>query len=140
MGWRKGEATRYSLPYPNSSEIRDTWTKGEPQGAQSRHRLVLGKDRGHSRNCILAFPGRRENPSSEPGTKPSLLRSSKGTAPSSGALMSLFRQFANYFPGTVHPNVLCCGDSAGWRKRGMLWRGSRSTWLFLVTHQRAGGR
>lgn len=118
---------------------------------------MLGKDRGHSRNCILAFPERRENPSSEPGTKPSLLvRSSKGTAPSSGALMSLFRQFANYFPGTVHPNGLCCGDSAvclpwgveeEWddalgklRKRGMLWRGPRSTWLFLVTHQRAGGR
>lgn len=131
MGWWEGEATGYSLSYPNSGSFlrnKGQMDKGETSDtSQRRHRLMLGKDTGHSRNCIPAFPLRRENPSSEPGTKLSLMRSSKGTAPSSAALMSLFRQFANYFPGTVHANGLCCGDSAvsalgGWRKRGMmLW-------------------
>lgn len=73
--------------------------------------------------------GGRILPASERGTKPSLVRSSKGAAPSSGALMSLSGQFADYFPGTVHPDGLCCGDRAvsapgGSRKRGMMLWGS----------------
>lgn len=108
--------------------LSQQWVTPQKQGTDGQRRNLrcpeeaqAGKDRGHSRNCILAFPGRRENTSSEPGTKPSLTRSSKGTAPSSRALISLFRQFANYFPGTVHPKGLCCGDSAV----PALWGGGR---------------
>lgn len=60
MGWWEGAATGCSLHYPNSGLLlrnKGQMDKGGISGAQGRHRLVLGKDRGHSRNRILAFPG-----------------------------------------------------------------------------------
>lgn len=116
MGWREGEPRGIPCPVPpagHPSEIRDRRTKEESQVPGGGTGWCWVRTEGRAGIASQPFlGGGRILPASERGTKPSLVRSSKGAAPSSGALMSLFRQFADYFPGTVHPDGLCCGGRA----------------------------
>lgn len=76
-GMAGGGATGYSLPRPTRGSPlgnQGQTDRGGISGARRRHRLVLGKDRGPSRNRIPAFPGRRESPSSERAWRKTLPR------------------------------------------------------------------